>query len=197
MLHESDPAHVYRAQMNPLFLRKIQERKRQEAQERRAAESTDERALAKRAAEKEKRRKELKQARAKAHRELVDQKTREVQELEELAERRVAALAKMREAEAMLSRFRGGTQLGKLAQIISRVTKATGVTRREIFSHRRNATVVLARQAVYYWTLRLTRLSMPEVGRRLGGRDHTTVMYGARAYHRKRAEMGRTLRRVK
>lgn len=32
-----------------------------------------------------------------------------------------------------------------------------------------------------YLARRLTPLSLPEIGRRFGGRDHTTVLHGVRA----------------
>jgi chromosomal replication initiation ATPase DnaA len=64
-------------------------------------------------------------------------------------------------------------------------------------SNRRNQEIVLARQFVMYWALRLTSLSTVQVGRLMGGRDHTTVLHGKKEYQRKRAKMGRTLRSVR
>lgn len=64
--------------------------------------------------------------------------------------------------------------------------------------HRRNVRIVLARQFVMYWTSRLRPdLSLPAIGRILGGRDHTTIMHGNRAYVVKRAKMGRTLKEAR
>lgn len=64
----------------------------------------------------------------------------------------------------------------------------------ELRSGRRNRHVVFARQFVMYWAARLTRLSMPQISKRLGGRDHTTCLHGKAAYVEKRKAMNRTLR---
>ena len=80
---------------------------------------------------------------------------------------------------------------------VSRICRATGVTRGELLSDRRNKEVVFARQAVFYWSQRLTKMSLPEIGRRMGGRDHTTVLHGSRVYPEKRAKMGRHLRKAR
>lgn len=67
----------------------------------------------------------------------------------------------------------------------------------EIRSHRRNKDILLARQAVMYWVVRLTGYSYPKIGRIMGGRDHTSIMYGATAYRQKREKMGRYLRKAR
>ena len=64
----------------------------------------------------------------------------------------------------------------------------------EIHSDRRNREIVLARQFVMYWAARLTKLSLPQVGRLMGGKDHTTILHGKDKYVEKRARMGRYLR---
>lgn len=69
-----------------------------------------------------------------------------------------------------------------------------GFTRSEIRSDRRNRALVFARQFVMYWTARLTRLSLPQIGRLMGGRDHTTILHGKRSYVEKRLYMKRHLR---
>lgn len=56
---------------------------------------------------------------------------------------------------------------------------------------------MLARQAVMYWAVRLTGYSYPKIGRIMGGRDHTSIMYGATAYRKKREKMGRYLRKAR
>jgi hypothetical protein len=55
-----------------------------------------------------------------------------------------------------------------------------GVTVHEILSPRRTAKVVMPRQIAMYLAKKLTLKSLPEVGRRFGGRDHTTVMHAVR-----------------
>lgn len=54
------------------------------------------------------------------------------------------------------------------------------LTRSQIISARRTAPVVYARQIAMYLCKYLTTKSYPEIGRRMGGRDHTTVLHGHR-----------------
>jgi len=56
---------------------------------------------------------------------------------------------------------------------------------------------VFARQFVMYWAARMTTFSSTQIGKRLGGRDHTTVLAGVVRYVEKRKKMGRHLRRVR
>lgn len=71
------------------------------------------------------------------------------------------------------------------------------VTPKEIRSHRRNKEIMLARQAVMYWTVRLTGYSFPKIGQLMGERDHTSIMSGVTAYRQKREKMGRYLRKAR
>ena len=55
-------------------------------------------------------------------------------------------------------------------------------------SVRRGAREVKARQ-IYYWIARkYTRHSLPEIGRRVGGKDHSTVLHGIRCIDHNRAK---------
>jgi hypothetical protein len=58
------------------------------------------------------------------------------------------------------------------------------VTLRDLDSHRRSVPVALARHIAMYLTKVLTGKSLPEIGRRLGGRDHTTVLHGIKKVER-------------
>ena len=80
--------------------------------------------------------------------------------------------------------------------ILKRFCRVFKVTVNDLYSERRDMTVSFARQAIYYWSWRLTRLSAPQIGQRMGGRDHTTILRGIYAYQRKRARMGRYLPRL-
>lgn len=81
-----------------------------------------------------------------------------------------------------------------LATIRARVCRATGVSLNAFMSTRRHRQISFARQMFYYWAARATTKSLPEIGRFCGGRDHTTILHGARIYPEKRAAMGRYLR---
>lgn len=50
----------------------------------------------------------------------------------------------------------------------------------ELLSARRSADLVRPRQIAYYLAKTLTPHSLPEIGRRFGGRDHTSVLHGVR-----------------
>lgn len=58
------------------------------------------------------------------------------------------------------------------------------VSMAEFFSDRRHATVVLPRQVAMFLCKSLTIRSLPEIGRRFGGRDHTTVLHAVRKIER-------------
>lgn len=85
----------------------------------------------------------------------------------------------------------------RLDKIVHRFCRVFNVSITEIRSPRRDSEVSMARQAIYYWAWRVTELSSAQIGRRLGNRDHTTVLYGIRTYRRKRAAMGRNLRELR
>jgi hypothetical protein len=54
------------------------------------------------------------------------------------------------------------------------------VTPRDLVSRRRDAEVVRPRQVVCFLAKSMTPHSLPEIGRRLGNRDHTTVLHSVR-----------------
>lgn len=54
------------------------------------------------------------------------------------------------------------------------------VSMSDLKSARRTADVVRPRQIVMYLAKELTARSLPEIGRRCGGRDHTTVLHAVR-----------------
>jgi hypothetical protein len=59
-----------------------------------------------------------------------------------------------------------------------------GVTLTDIDSRRRESTVVRARHIAMYLVKTKTLKSLPEIGRRFGGRDHTTVLHGIKKVER-------------
>ncbi|HLJ71514.1 MAG TPA: chromosomal replication initiator protein DnaA [Roseiarcus sp.] len=68
----------------------------------------------------------------------------------------------------------------KIEDIQKLVANRFSVTRADILSARRTATVVKPRQIAMYLAKVLTPRSLPEIGRRFGGRDHTTVLHAVR-----------------
>jgi chromosomal replication initiator protein len=63
-------------------------------------------------------------------------------------------------------------------QIVAAVAKAFGQPVQKLSERDRSAPVALARQVAMYLLREEARLSLPQIGEVLGGRDHTTVMHG-------------------
>lgn len=61
---------------------------------------------------------------------------------------------------------------------------AYGITMADILSARRTRDVVKPRQIAMYLAKTMTLKSLPDVGRRFGGRDHTTVLFAVRKIER-------------
>ena len=68
----------------------------------------------------------------------------------------------------------------KIEEIQRIVALRYNVSRGDLISSRRTATVVRPRQIAMYLAKTLTLRSLPEIGRRFGGRDHTTVLHACR-----------------
>jgi len=60
------------------------------------------------------------------------------------------------------------------------VSKHYKVTKADLLSARRTRTIVRPRQIAMYLAKMMTPRSLPEIGRRFGGRDHTTVLHAVR-----------------
>ncbi len=68
----------------------------------------------------------------------------------------------------------------KTANIQRVVAEHFKVSVHDILSARRTADIVRPRQIAMYLTKLLTLRSLPEIGRRFGGRDHTTALHAVR-----------------
>ena len=60
------------------------------------------------------------------------------------------------------------------------VSQHYNVSRADMLSARRTRTIVLPRQIAMYLAKNVTPRSLPEIGRRFGNRDHTTVLHAVR-----------------
>lgn len=58
------------------------------------------------------------------------------------------------------------------------------VKRNDLLSPRRGQRIAYPRQVAFYLAKSMTRNSLPEIGRRFGGKDHTTVLHGYRKIER-------------
>ncbi len=86
-----------------------------------------------------------------------------------LAEKTLADLIRARETRRV--------HIDDILKIVSRHFK---IAKNEILSPRRSRDVVRPRQIAMYLAKSLTSRSLPEIGRRFGGRDHTTVLHSVR-----------------
>jgi hypothetical protein len=64
--------------------------------------------------------------------------------------------------------------------VIEHVAAFYGISMVEMIADRREKRIVKPRQVAMYLARLLTPRSLPEIGRRLGGKDHTTVLHGCR-----------------
>jgi chromosomal replication initiator protein len=65
-------------------------------------------------------------------------------------------------------------------EIQQRVAASFGISRAELVGSTRAATPLSARQVAIYLTREMTDLSLPQIGRLYGGRDHSTVLNSIR-----------------
>jgi chromosomal replication initiator protein len=87
----------------------------------------------------------------------------------EMAEREVRDLVRPQEPRRV-----------RIEDIQRVVARQYNVSRADLLSSRRTANVVRPRQVAMYLAKTLTLRSLPEIGRRFGGRDHTTVLHAVR-----------------
>ncbi len=87
----------------------------------------------------------------------------------QLAEKTLADLIRSRE-----------TRRVRIEDILKMVSRHYKVPRNDLLSSRRSRDVVRPRQIAMYLAKSLTARSLPEIGRRFGGRDHTTVLHSVR-----------------
>jgi chromosomal replication initiator protein len=72
------------------------------------------------------------------------------------------------------------TQPTSVEEIQQRVAERFGISRAELVGSSRAATPLRARQVAIFLTRDLTDLSLPQIGRLYGGRDHSTVLNSLR-----------------
>jgi chromosomal replication initiator protein len=68
----------------------------------------------------------------------------------------------------------------KIEDILRIISRHFGVSKGDLLSQRRHRSVVWPRQIGMYLAKQMTHRSLPEIGRRFGGRDHTTVLHAIR-----------------
>lgn len=85
------------------------------------------------------------------------------------------------------SRYAAGQRL-TVDKIQRAVCEEFGLTLNDMVSKRRARAIARPRQVAMYLSKKLTKRSLPDIGRRFGGRDHTTVMHAVKRIETLRAD---------
>lgn len=85
------------------------------------------------------------------------------------------------------SRYAKGMRL-TVDKIQRTVAEEFSITHNDMTSKRRARDIARPRQVAMYLCKKLTKRSLPDIGRRFGGRDHTTVMHAVKRIDQLRAE---------
>jgi chromosomal replication initiator protein len=89
--------------------------------------------------------------------------------------------------EVLADMFRASKRRITIDEIQRRVSDHFRIRHAEMVSARRAREVARPRQIAMYLAKQLTPRSLPEIGRRFGGRDHTTVIHAVRQIEKLRA----------
>lgn len=82
--------------------------------------------------------------------------------------------------EVLSDLLRSNSRRVSVEDIQKQVASYYNIRTADMFSARRSRTVARPRQIAMYLSKDLTTFSYPEIGRRFGGRDHTTIMHAVR-----------------
>ncbi len=109
-----------------------------------------------------------------------------VRELEGAVNRLVGQMQLLREdidvpraAEVLSDLIRADARRVTMERIIEAVVEIFGVRLADLQSKKRPQSITLPRHVCMYLARQITRHSLEEIGGYLGGRDHSTVLYGA------------------
>ena len=118
---------------------------------------------------------------------LADRFTDSVRELEGALNTLVARTGEgvgrvgLDEAQAILRpHLRGGEKRITIDEIQKATADHYAMKQVDLISERRNRAIARPRQAAMWLAKQLTTRSLPDIGRRFGGRDHTTVLHAVR-----------------
>ena len=118
---------------------------------------------------------------------LADRFTDSVRELEGALNTLVArtgegvARVGLDEAQAILRpHLRGGEKRITIDEIQKATAEHYAMKQADLISERRNRAIARPRQAAMWLAKQLTTRSLPDIGRRFGNRDHTTVLHAVR-----------------
>lgn len=80
----------------------------------------------------------------------------------------------------MVTEIEEGPRPVTIREIQKCISKHFNISMAELLASRRLAKIVRPRQIGFYLARKLTSRSLPEIGRRFGGKDHTTVLHACK-----------------
>ena len=93
-----------------------------------------------------------------------------------------AAIRQVEAAKRRADTHTGGVQKPTLKSLLAYVVAKSGVSENDIISIRRDRSICKARFEFCWLAKNYTTKSFPEIGRFLGGRDHTTIIHSVRRH---------------
>lgn len=130
----------------------------------------------------------------------VERKAAEIAELERVLASKEAELTKQIELLETKADLEARQERRRTRQIFRRIearaVRVFGVTLADLHDDSRSKKKALPKHFVRYWGKRLAKMSSLEMGRCMGGRDHSSIINSLHQYPKRRAEMGRYLRPV-
>jgi hypothetical protein len=79
-----------------------------------------------------------------------------------------------------ISEIEEGPRKPTIKEIQKCISKHFNIPMNELLSSRRLAKIVRPRQIGFYLARKLTTRSLPEIGRKFGGKDHSTILHACR-----------------
>jgi len=100
----------------------------------------------------------------------------------------VSALTLDETQQFLRPHLRGGEKRVTVDDIQKAASEHFGLKQADLISETRTRAVARPRQAAMWLAKQLTTRSLPDIGRRFGGRDHTTVLHAVRRIEELRAK---------
>jgi len=90
--------------------------------------------------------------------------------------------------EALATYGSKSSRVINVPQILDAVAAHFGLSKQDLVSKKRSRSVAFPRQVGMYLARCLTKLSLDEIGKQFGGRDHTTVLYACEKMEKRKDE---------
>ncbi len=184
MYRETSGAEIFRAEYNPAFVRAIRERRKkaEQAEKHRVAELSEEQRI-----------ELLGEQAVRSAAERVRRNAAELAELHAMLSRQEEDLLELTAQADLLQRQEKRRGRERLRRIEALAMRVFGVTLTELHGDGKKHRIAFPKHFVRYWASR-SGMSALEMGRCMGGKDHSSIIHSIVAYPKMRAKMGRTLR---